>query len=265
MTNDKLNTIGLPFKISDLPEGVRMDSDGLHINPYVKGTVVLRLEGRPSESEFTLKIFAGKYSHVKIVLFQNLDSKADLQMQTITQAGESARIDLLQFHLGGASVNGSIIQNADEQSEINTDLLCRAEGRQKYRFEVKNVYPKKNGRGKILAKGTALDSSQISMNGGIKITRKGGGTDTHLKQDCLLLSRNANIKSTPALQIDTNDVQAGHSASVTNLNDESLFYLTSRGVDEKSARKMLMEGFMAEQLDKINDLPELKKEVQSLI
>jgi len=83
--------------------------------------------------------------------------------------------------------------------------------------------------------------------------------------DSLLLSRTASITAIPALEINTNDVKVGHGASVSNLNEENLFYLTSRGLDPDEARKLMVRGFVSEVTDRLADLPELKEEVMSLI
>jgi len=256
----------LPFQISNLPEGVSIDSNRIQIAPHAKGTVVLRMEGHITDSELDLNIAAGRDSHLKIVLFQNIADTDELEMRIVCKLEESARVDFIQFHLGGAKVHVNLIQEAvGPQAELNADLLSRTKNSQKHHFDLTNIYSVKNGRGKILAKGIALDESSLTMNGTIRISRKGGGTDAYLKQDSLLLSKKAGIKATPGLKIDTNDVKAGHGASVTNLNDESLFYLTSRGIGKEAAKKMMISGFMAEQLEKIDDLPELKEEILQTI
>lgn len=258
-----------PFQISDLPEGVSMHAENdelrIHAKPEAEGTIVLRLEGSdPVDARIHLR--ADRNSRLKVVVFQNLSDTTDLQLQTITQADESAQIDLLQFHLGARSATGDIIQEAiGKEASINTDLLCRTKKEQIHQFNLKNVYRKRNGRGRMTAKGAALDKSRLGMHGCIAIDQTGGGTDANLTQDSLLLSPDATVKATPSLEIDTNDVKAAHGASISNLNEESLFYLTSRGIDEKTARKMLISGFLTEQLDKISDLPELKKEIETIL
>lgn len=269
MINNLLKSKALPFSVSDLPKGISMqvENDGLklHAKPDVKGTVVLKLEGSKS-IDATLEIIAERNSHLKVVVFQNLSNKADLQLQTITKADESAQIDLLQFHLGAASAKGNIVQEAiGKEACINTDLLCRTKSEQKHHFVIKNIFRKKNGKGRMTAKGAAMDKSTLGMHGCIEIAQTGGGTDARLTQDSLLLSPDATVKSRPSLEIDTNDVKVAHGASVSNLNEEALFYLTSRGIEEESARKMLINGFMTEQLDKINELPELQAEILQII
>lgn len=208
-------------------------------------------------------------SNLRMISIQNLpvrrggNSKSDFTENRILHAKKSAKIHCLDFQLGGKTSKLDIEQNADGESDINADILCNAKNNQQFNFNIKNIYRGKNGCGQILAKISASDNSFVSINGEIDIQKKAGGTDTYLKQDCLLLSKTANIKTSPKLKINTDNVKAGHGAGITNLNKESLFYLTSRGINEKNARKMMIEGFMKEIIDKIDDLPEVQEYIRA--
>ena len=218
------------------------------------------MEGEITEPEIDLNIEAGQGSKLKIVLLQNISESANLTLRVTCKLLDRSRIDFTQIHLGGSTVKSDITQVSKEPySELNTYLMALTRKTQNYHFNLTNNYKALNGRGKILVKCVALDESRLTINGAIQITRKGSGTDSYLKQDCLLMSEKARINSIPALKIDTNKVKASHGASVTNINNESLFYLTSRGIDPKTARKMLITGFMAEVMDKVEDLHEVKE------
>ena len=266
MTN-KQSQSSLPFHISELPKGVHMyPEEWIVADENAKGTVVIRIEGEINVKEANLSIKAKKDSHLKIVLFQNISATDELTLNIKCESEESARIDFMQFHLGGAKVRMVLNQeSAGKDSELNADLLSRTRDKQEHDFDLVNTYNARDGRGKILAKGVALDGSRLNMTGTIRITQNGGGTDTFLKQDSLFLSKKAKISSSPRLEIGTNDVKAGHGASVSNLNEETLFYLNSRGINTDEAKKMLVSGFVSEQLDKINDLPKLREEIYQII
>ncbi len=209
--------------------------------------------------DYKLTVQADKNSQLKVITLQNLTPKSTFNESRSTDVKAGGRVHFLNFQLGAKSAKGVIYQKASGTSgDLNVDLLCRAKGDQNYDFDVTNSYDAKNGQGKIFVKGIALGQSRLKMNGAIKITRKGGGTDTYLKQDSLLLSDQARVSATPGLNINTNDVKASHGASITNLSDELLFYLNSRGINKNEARKMMMTGFAAEQIDKISDMPEVK-------
>lgn len=239
----------------------------IEIGQNSKVTIIERFQNKKNQTiHYQSQIDARENSSLKIVTFQNLNETSQLTEIREVRLAKSASIHHLSFQLGSKKVRSSLKQNALGRSgDLNIDLLCRSHQSQDYHFNLRNTYNANNGRGKIFTKSIALDESNLVINGTIQINQKGGGTDTYLKQDSLLLSPSATIKATPCLQIETNDVKASHSASVINLNDESLFYLTSRGIDKEAAKKMMINGFVAEQLDKISELPELKKEIYSLI
>jgi Fe-S cluster assembly protein SufD len=69
----------------------------------------------------------------------------------------------------------------------------------------------------------------------------------------LLLSAAAAAVTKPELEILADDVKCSHGATVGELDDKALFYLRSRGIDEASARRMLIEAFAADTLDLIDD------------
>lgn len=239
----------------------------LKIGENGQASIVEIFEGdEKREVDYHLSINAEQNSSLKIFTLQNLSPQSTFgeTRNTMVQAG--AMVHFLNFQLGAQKANGKIHQSSIGISgELNTDLFCRARDNQRYDFDVINSYNAPQGRGKIFVKGIADDHAHLSLKGMIQIAQNGSGTDTYLKQDSLLLSESAKVKATPALKIDTNDVKASHGSSIVNLNDETLFYLTARGINPSDARKLLIAGFAADQLDKLNALQDLKETIQNLI
>ncbi len=92
---------------------------------------------------------------------------------------------------------------------------------------------------------SVLDQSAYSVfEGMIKILPSGQQTTAFLEAYGLLLSPNASNNNIPGLEIEADDVKATHSASVSHLDEEALFYLLSRGIDEKTAKQMVIMGFL---------------------
>ena len=69
----------------------------------------------------------------------------------------------------------------------------------------------------------------------------------------LLLSDDASADAKPQLEIDNDDVQCSHGAAMGQLDEDSLFYLCSRGISRANAEKMLAEGFVEKLLDSVAD------------
>ena len=97
-------------------------------------------------------------------------------------------------------------------------------------------------------KGILLGASRAVFDGRVRVAPDAQKTEAHLKNDNLLLSRNAEIDTKPLLEIFADDVQCSHGTTVGQLDDEQLFYLRSRGIDEQRARSMLCHGFAREVL-----------------
>jgi len=94
-----------------------------------------------------------------------------------------------------------------------------------------------------LIKGVACGISKSHFYGIIRIPanmQKCEGSQTH---KALLLSENAVVNAVPELEIYADDVKCAHGSSVGALDEKELFYLSSRGIDAKTAKKMLIKAF----------------------
>ena len=68
-----------------------------------------------------------------------------------------------------------------------------------------------------------------------------------------MLDATAKIDAVPALEIKTNDVKASHSATVARVTPEDLFYFATRGIPERAARAMFVQGFLGQIAERISD------------
>jgi Fe-S cluster assembly protein SufD len=101
--------------------------------------------------------------------------------------------------------------------------------------------------------------------GDVFIKAAAQGTDTYELNRNLLLSDGARADSVPNLEIETGDiVGAGHASTTGRFDDEQLFYLMSRGIPSEEARRLVIRGFFAEIVSKLN-LPEVEERIMSRI
>lgn len=85
---------------------------------------------------------------------------------------------------------------------------------------------------------------KADIDGLIKIDKSCKGANGNQRIDSLMLDKTAIVKALPRLEIATDDVSCSHAAAIHQLNEESLFYLQSRGIEKDNARKLLIDGFM---------------------
>lgn len=106
-------------------------------------------------------------------------------------------------------------------------------------------------------KGILSGKSQAVFSGKIVVERDAQKADASQKDLNLLLSHGAEIDTKPSLEIYADDVLATHGATAGHVDEDTLFYLQSRGIDGESARAMLIRGFASEILDEFAP-PELQ-------
>ncbi len=95
-------------------------------------------------------------------------------------------------------------------------------------------------------KGILSGRSRAVFSGKITVERGAQKTDANQKDLNLLLSHGAEVDTKPSLEIYADDVKCGHGATAGHVDEDTLFYLQSRGVDYDTAQAMLIRGFAAE-------------------
>lgn len=102
-------------------------------------------------------------------------------------------------------------------------------------------------------KGILDDEAQGVFQGKIQIVPDAQQVAGDQLSRALLLSDHASVAVKPELEIHADDVKCSHGASSGELDEDALFYLQSRGIEEKAARKMLIDAFLADVLDEISN------------
>jgi len=95
-----------------------------------------------------------------------------------------------------------------------------------------------------LIKSVLTDKAVGSFYGLVSIKKGAKNTDTFFREDALLLSDTAKAEAVPSLEIDENEVKAGHASTVGPVDEEQLFYLMSRGITRKEAESLVVRGFL---------------------
>jgi len=107
------------------------------------------------------------------------------------------------------------------------------------------------------------DSSRCVFQGKVHVHKIAQKTDGYQLSNAILLSDKAEMDTKPELEIYADDVKCSHGATTGQLDDEPIFYLRSRGLTDSQARLLLMDAFVDEVVDKIED-EQLKTSVKLL-
>jgi len=111
-----------------------------------------------------------------------------------------------------------------------------------------------------LVKSVLLDKSSGTYQGKIYVEKNAQKTNGYQLSKALVLSENSAFNSKPELEIYADDVKCSHGSTTGNIDQNSIFYLMSRGLSKEQANKMLVEGFLNEAIETITE-----PNIQSLI
>ena len=126
-----------------------------------------------------------------------------------------------------------------------------ASGEQFFDFHTLQDHQVGNTRSDLLFKGALQDTARAVYAGLIRIEKGAARSDAYQANRNLVLSDKAKATSIPMLEIDNNDVRCTHGATVGPVDPNHLFYLRSRGIPEMTAKRMLIQGFFGDVLDRI--------------
>jgi Fe-S cluster assembly protein SufD len=215
-----------------------------------------------SVSQITVKENANL---IQYVIQDNAAEDRLINYNHITQERHS-RYDNFMFNLPGAELirnNLEIVLNGSA-TETNLLGLYLVAGHQltDNHTAIHHRFPHCNSN--EIYKGVLLDKGKAVFNGKVFVERPAQKTNAFQQNNNLLLSDKAQVFAKPQLEIFADDVKCSHGCTVGQFDPESLFYLQSRGISEESARKLLVEAFMFDVTQKIEN-EAVKDFVQSLI
>ncbi len=130
---------------------------------------------------------------------------------------------------------------------------------EEYKIETIQHHLKPGAYSDLYIKGVFEDKSKLFYQGLIRIEKEGQQSHAYQKNQNLILSPGVYVESNPFLEILANDVFCTHGSTTGKLNKEDIFYLKSRGMEDTEARKLLVDGFVNQLLDRVKQhVPEFE-------
>lgn len=170
----------------------------------------------------------------------HLAEGAQLRTLIVNAGGALSRTQLFPRYEGAgahADITGLNLVSDGQHTDITMDAL--------------HAVPHTSS--KPLFKSIARGRSKAVVQGRLVVARDAQKTDAKLMSQGLMLSDEAEILTKPELEIYADDVVCGHGSTCGRLDDDSLFYLMSRGIEKTEAETMLVRAFLAELMDPIED------------
>ena len=185
--------------------------------------------------------------------FNNIEQEKNSISETfILSSGSNFCKNEINCNLNGeyssAFVNGIFSINNNKHHEIRTIINHLTENTKSYQ----------------LIKSVLEDSSRAVYQGKIFVNSKAQKTDGYQLSKAILLNKDSEFNAKPELEIYADDVKCSHGSASGSLNEDSIFYLMSRGLNYQQSRELLINGFLLDVVEKITD-PEVKNLIKNMI
>ena len=185
--------------------------------------------------------------------FNNIEQGNNSVSETfILSAGSDYLKNEINCNLNGkyssAFINGVFSLKENQQHEIRTTINHLVENTKSYQL-IKSVL------GKL---------SKSAYQGRIFVDSKAQKTDGYQLSKAILLDETSEFNAKPELEIYADDVKCSHGSASGSLNEDSIFYLMSRGLNYQQSKELLISGFLLDVVEKITD-SEIKNLIKNII
>jgi Fe-S cluster assembly protein SufD len=203
-------------------------------------------------SDAVTEIVVGDGAHVRYAAIQDWGNGiTHLGIQRV-RVGRDAEFRTLSVGFGADLARTETEVVLDAPGGFSEQLgVFFADGEQHFDHRSIQDHVAPNCSSDLLYKGALRDSSRAVYSGWVYVRPRAQRTDAMQTSRNVVLSEHAKADAIPNLEIEANDVRCGHAASVGPVDEETIFYLQSRGIARAEAERLIVTGFFQEVLDRV--------------
>ncbi|RHX92879.1 Fe-S cluster assembly protein SufD [Leptospira stimsonii] len=215
-----------------------------------QGLTILQ-SGKGTKLSYTgIESFGSSIFHFQN-LFSDQKEDSDVKIAKVTPGGYKGK-NILQVELSGKGARARVLG------------LAPMSGREFQDSEVKIVHRESHTESSILYRGAFREKAHHIFTGNLQIPNTCKDVNAIQINNNLLLDRTARAESIPKLEVYAENVKCEHGATVGEIDEDQLFYLASRGIDEDEARRMIVDGFLGQVIGEIES-ETIREELFALI
>lgn len=191
---------------------------------------------------------------ISLVQFQLQGKQAIHMTELHTTVAEKANFSHISLQLGAEISRTELITSfTGEFGQIDLRGAYLGRVKQSHDIYTRINHDQPNCQSNQLYRGVLDAGGKSAFQGKVVVARDAQKTNAHQSNKNLLLSRKAEANAKPELLIYADDVKCSHGATVGEMDANQLFYLRSRGLDEVAAKGLLVEAFVSEVFDNMDD------------
>lgn len=208
--------------------------------------------GEQSFISIEFNIFADDSARIGLVESQQFNRRTQLFLTERMFLKDGAIANYLLIEKGSGLVKRNLIVDMNgANSEAMITGLYQPDSTQRFIFDTHQNHNASQTKSDLMFKGV-LDNNAYSLwQGNIFVAKDTTGADGYQMNNNLLLDRKAHAESIPGLEIIADDVRCSHGVTISNIDQEQLFYLKSRGIDETNGKQLIVDGYIREALQRV--------------
>jgi len=232
-----------------------VDFNSIYAEEDSEVTVVMYYKSRKGISAFhsgLTYLIAGKNAVINLLQVQLLNEET-LHLNDIGAVIENGgAINLVHTELGGSKAyNGCKVDLKGSNSKINVETIYFGDKDRMIDMNYVMNHRGKNSNSRIHVNGALLDQSSKTFRGTIDFKKGASGSVGHEEEFNLLFSPGIRNLTAPLILCEEDDVEGKHGANSGKIDENKLFYMMTRGLDELSAKKMMIEAAFCPAMEQI--------------
>ncbi|WP_276257542.1 Fe-S cluster assembly protein SufD [Haloglomus litoreum] len=207
------------------------------------------------------EIVGGENAYVQYGSLQDLDQTTYNYQLKEAEVDTYGTVDFIDVNIGSRLTKASVETHLNGDSS-ETKMVGAFYGHDDQHFDIdaRVWHNAEHTTADLVTRGVIDDRARSVYEGVQNVGREAWDTSSYQRENTLMLSDESEADASPKLIINNHDTEASHSATVGQVDQQDLFYMTSRGVNERLAKNMLVEGFYVPVLEEI-EVEELREEL----
>jgi Fe-S cluster assembly protein SufD len=211
------------------------------------------------------ELVVGQNAHLRYVCGQGLSEKSWIFGAQRAQVGRDGSLDWVALGFGTTAGHVRMETRLEgEGADARVTGAYASHGRQHIDFDTTQEHAAPNTTSDLAFRGVLQGRSSAVWKGNIIVDPGAQKTDAFQESRNLLISKRAHADAIPGLEIQANDVRCTHAAAVAQVDPEQLFYLRSHGLPEETAKRLVIEGFLAALVERFPEGPVRETLAQTL-
>jgi len=198
-----------------------------------------------------VELHVGDAANLRYIGVQGLSEKSFVFGTQQAEVGRDGNLDWVALGFGAAKGRvrmASRLAGPGATGKVTGAYASR--NSQHLDFDTFQEHAAENCVSDLAFRGVLNDRATSVWSGMIRVDVGAQKTDAFQESRNLLLSRKAHADAIPGLEIEADDVRCTHAAAIAQLDEDQIFYLRARGLPENQARRLVIEGFLAELVER---------------